>query len=128
MHSYHFQFVLPITSDEKDAMEKKLGELNRKDLKSTLELIYRDFGLKDEGEIDQFLASRNSLIHMGQFLCKSKPNHPKILEKVYPDDYAQEFYSLFHFLDRLVLKILGYGGPYQDWGDINQFPIRREQV
>jgi len=50
-------------------------------------------------EISDFINSRNELTHRGKFCTSDPPN---------------EFYSIVSFVDRLLLSLLGYQGPYLD--------------
>jgi hypothetical protein len=95
--------------------------------KSLVENLCNSINLNvSKQEIDLFVKSRNSLIHGGEFFCIVAT--PKQREKFkVPSAHTEEYLFLVNFLDRVFLRLLGYGGPYIDWR-VPGSPTRQEQV
>ena len=87
--------------DEKDLRDKLLA-LNRESFARILERLSKDIGLElTSDERRRFIASRNVLVHQGQF--------PR------PKNGAEEYFFMVHILDRIFLKLIGYSGAYVDY-------------
>lgn len=101
--------------------------LNRLPFRLVIQSICKEIGFDPGGQvIKHFVAYRNSLIHNGRFYCElpSSERAPRVKALATP---AQEYFFLLHFLDRLLLRLLGYSGPYIDWS-VPGGPVRREAV
>lgn len=86
-----------------DALCGKLRGLNRESFGRILKQLTKEIGLGlTSDERRKFIASRNSLIHRGQF---SGP----------PDHGVQEYFFMMNMLDRIFLKLVGYSGAYVDY-------------
>jgi hypothetical protein len=92
--------------------EGKLSELNRHSFRSVLTKLNEDLGRPITAKnIHQLVASRNSLIHSGQFACQ----HAEHRGSQSLHDAVEEYYQLCSILDRLMLGLLGYRGTYNEW-------------
>ena len=101
---------LPV--EEIEMLYLKISELNRKPfgeiLRKFLESINFDV-TKEDDNIKCFIKSRNSLVHRGRFLhdtsnkstCKYKSSF-------------EEFTFIINFIDKVILKLIGYSGLYQN--------------
>lgn len=105
----------------------KILELNRKSFASLLKWLCNDINLETTGkEIRIFVESRNKLVHNGRFYCELATSDER--KKLSPlPSKIHEYLFLVNFLDRVFLKLLGYGGPYIDWR-VPGSPTRQEQV
>ncbi len=99
-----------LSVEKKEMLLLKIPELNRKTFKeiliSFLESI--DFDVeKENDDIECFIKSRNALVHRGQFFydihnesdCKYKSSF-------------EEFTFIINFIDKVILKLIGYSGYY----------------
>jgi hypothetical protein len=73
-------------------------------------------GLRADGEtIERVTRSRHALVQEGKFYYQLAPdNRPASLPPL--ASAADEYYFLIGFLDRVLLALLRYQGPYLDWG------------
>ena len=60
--------------------------------------------------INDFVASRNRLVHVGRF--RADPRAPRSSRF---EDSVAEYAFMMTFLDRFFLRLLGYSGPFLDW-------------
>lgn len=90
----------------------KIPELNRKPFKEILIRFLESINFDVEKENDNikcFIKSRNALVHRGQFFydiynesdCKYKSSF-------------EEFTFIINFIDKVILKLIGYSGLYQN--------------
>ena len=80
----------------------------------------------DSQEMNLFVECRNSLIHEGEFYCETAT--PKKRNRCNPlNTRFEEYLFLVNFLDKVFLKLLGYGGPYIDWRGPGR-PTHRDQI
>jgi hypothetical protein len=78
------------------------GALNRRPLKDKIVSLANWLGIKFlPDEIDRFVAARDLLAHEGKFPDEGSP--------------VEHYLRMQHFLDRIVLRFFGYGGPYYDF-------------
>lgn len=63
-------------------------------------------------EITAVINSRNALIHTGNFYCLLIEDENKTKDR---SKLGEEYFFLTHFLDKIILKIIGYSGPYWSW-------------
>ncbi len=112
---------------QRDAICKKLSELNRRPFKAILKGLFDYIDLRvDEQDLALFVKSRDSLVHQGRFYYETATlDDRKQVEPFHSE--IEEYCFLVNFLDRVFLKLLGYGGPYIDRRMPNQ-QIHREQV
>ena len=90
----------------------RLGELNRPPLRITLEDFCESLSLNmPSQEIARVVGIRNSLIHRVRFLDDA--------------ENSAQYFQLLNFLDRILLKILGYDGYYID---CTTSPWKRVQI
>jgi hypothetical protein len=65
--------------------------------------------------IERVTRSRHALVHEGKFYCQLAPeSRPASLPPL--ASAADEYYFLIGFLDRVLLALPCYQGPYLDWG------------
>lgn len=97
------------------ASRAKIEGLNRASFRRTLKGLCQSIGLKPpRNEIELFIASRDQLVHTGQFYCEAATSEER--ERLAPlADVTAEFFFLVSFLDRIFLKLFGYSGPFTDW-------------
>ena len=106
------------------SMTGKLKELNRSSFKRILHAIFQSIEFSpSEAETNLFVKCRNSLVHAGRF-CDLKPEEhellycmpqmPDELKQVEDDTAALQYFFLEYFVDRVILKVLGYSGPFND--------------
>jgi hypothetical protein len=68
----------------------------------------------DADTIERVTRSRHALVHEGKFYCQLAPtSRPASLPPLASP--ADEYFFLVAFLDRLILALLRYQGPYLDW-------------
>lgn len=70
----------------------------------------------EESDLGFFVKSRNELVHEARFVCQKKP----------PSDWPYstpeaEYFSMLRFVDRFVLRTIGYRGPYVDRSSGGEF-------
>jgi hypothetical protein len=68
----------------------------------------------DPDTLDRVTSSRHALVHEGKFYCQLDPDDRSASLPPLPRA-PDEYYSLISFLDRVILKLLRYQGPYLDW-------------
>lgn len=107
--------------------DKKIEGLNRRSFRYFIDKLCKQIGLKvEEKEIKLFVACRDKLIHKGRFYYEAATKQER--EECPPlPSKTHEYFFLVHFLDRIFLKLLGYGGIYIDWSVPGE-PSRREQT
>jgi hypothetical protein len=118
-----------IDRDSRKAMcnDKKVLELNRRSFAYFLKRLCRHIDLRvGEGDIKLFVQCRNKLVHDGRFYCAIATPDEQNKCKPLPSKW-HEYCFLINFLDKVFLKLLGYGGPYIDWR-VPCSPTRKEQV
>jgi hypothetical protein len=82
-------------------MKEKIAELNRRSFKTTLKEFCGSLGLGiDSTTIERVKNIRNKLVHEARFLNDE-------------DDWRQ-YLTLIHLLDRVILGVLQYRGPFID--------------
>lgn len=101
-----------LSVEEKQMLYSKISELNRKPfgeiLRKFLESINFDVK-KEDDNIKCFIKSRNSLVHRGRFL-HDKSNKSTCKYK----SSFEEFTFIINFIDKVILKLIGYSGLYQN--------------
>lgn len=106
--------------------DKKVEGLNRRSFGHILKKLCKHIGLQAERrEIELFIACRNSLVHTGRFYCKTATPEEQEICKPLPSE-EDEYFFLVSFLDRVLLKLLGYSGLYMNW--CLPWPPSKEQV
>ncbi|MAS37122.1 MAG: hypothetical protein CL610_24190 [Anaerolineaceae bacterium] len=88
---------------------------HKRNFRKWLEAIVIEFAVPITGaEIDSFVELRNSLVHELEWM---------------PSDITEQYQSVQHFLDRLLLRILGYKGYYlpatkfPQWSGCNMYKL-----
>jgi len=72
----------------------------------------------DADTISIFIDARNKLIHEATFLHLAKP------DKLHPfDSHAEEYFWLVGFVDRFVLRLIGYRGAFIDRANGSEAPL-----
>ena len=107
--------------------DKKVLELNHRSFAYFLKKLCRHIDLRiNEDHVRLFVQCRNKLVHYGRFYCAMANPEERNECNPLPSE-SHEYYFLVNFLDRVFLKLLGYSGPYVDWGtSVN--PVHRDQV
>ena len=87
--------------------KNKIFQLNRRSFRNIFTEIVRKFDISiTEDEITLFINCRDSLVHRGNFYCKTCQNDEK--QKCEPlHSYMSEYFFMVNMLDRIFLKILG---------------------
>lgn len=100
-----------------------ISEINRTPFKELLSDFCEYIGLKAD-DIQPIIDCRNSLIHTGKFFCQRGRADSKDVKK-YPQfkNPASEYFYLLNFVDKCILKLLGYKGLY-----INQSNFEEEEL
>lgn len=94
-----------------DNLGSKVKDLVRPTFREQLEQVFAQLHLTTEPDVTEcFVKSRNELIHEARFVCQG--NDP-------PPDWpfstpADEYFAMVRFADRLVLRAIGYRGPFLD--------------
>jgi len=99
-----------LSVEEKQMLYSKISELNRKTFKEILIRFLKSINFdieKENDNIKYFIKSRNALVHKGQFFydtcngsdCKYKSKF---------DEYT----FIINFIDKVILKLIGYSGLY----------------
>ena len=118
-----------VKKDDRKAIcgDKKIEGLNRRAFRYFIDKLCKQIGLKvEEKDLALFVECRNKLVHSGQFYCAAATKEER--EKCPPlPSKTHEYFFLVNFLDRIFLKLLGYGGVYIDWRAPGE-PARKEQV
>lgn len=87
--------------------EKKIEGLNRRSFGSILKELKNEFHVTlSSKEITLFTNCRNSLVHRGNFYCKTCQSDEKQECEPLPS-YMFEYFFMINVLDRIFLRILG---------------------
>lgn len=113
----------------------KVAELNRRPFEDILGQLLAGVGLTLSNEDRKAFAScRNSLAHDGQFWSSRTPRDDGCPFATGWQGNMQEYFFLESLVDRVILRVLDYDGPYLDWRPNpsepveNQLPVRRQHV
>lgn len=87
--------------------EEKIEGLNRRSFGSILRKLINEFHVNiEEDEISLFIKCRDSLVHRGNFYCKTCRSEER--QKCEPlFSYMTEYFFMVNVLDRIFLRILG---------------------
>jgi hypothetical protein len=84
------------------AMLSSIKGLNRRPLSWKLNDLAKWLGIKFEpGEVEKFVETRNRLAHEGRFPETGTP--------------IEHYQRMQHFMDRVILRLFDYHGPYYDF-------------
>jgi hypothetical protein len=110
-----------VDSADRNAVYRKLPELNRRAFKELLTDLLAHIQLAvAKQELDLFVKCRDSLVHQVRFYCQTAT--PEDRQHIPPlPTPADEYFFLVNFLDKVMLKLLGYSGTYNDWRLPEQF-------
>jgi hypothetical protein len=116
-----------VGSIQRSEICRKLSELNRRPFKDILIDLFDYIDLRvEEQDLALFVKCRDSLVHQGRFYYETATlGDRKQVEPLHSE--IEEYCFLVNFLDKVLLKLLGYSGPYIDRRIPTQ-PIHREQV
>ena len=90
-----------LDNEQLEDMTEKIAELNRRAFKTVLREFCDSLGLGiGSAAIERVKDIRNKLVHEARFLNDEK--------------YWRQYLTLVHLLDRVMLRILDYRGPYLD--------------
>lgn len=106
------------TADIVDAKERRIAELKHKannllqpTFRQQISEVHRVLRLSmDVEQVRRFIASRNELVHEARFVCQ-RDTPPGGWP--YPGP-AGEYFAMLLFVDRLLLRTIGYRGPFVD--------------
>lgn len=100
---------------DRNALRGKLQGINRRSLNQVVKHLASDIGVHlNSKERRMFVASRNALIHQGQFYCNGVEAGEVERTCTPTDSPVEEYFFMVNILDRIFLKLLGYSGPYFD--------------
>ena len=93
----------------------KLGDFNHPTFAFLIGRICSKIGLTvTERDLELVKASRNKLVHEGQFYFAAADSYDK--KKLQPlHSQIAEYFFLVNFLDRMILQMFGYSGYYINW-------------
>jgi hypothetical protein len=116
-------------------ISKRAKELNNAPFKDILAQLFKSVDLRTvKGDADLFADCRNSLAHAGRFLSTTRPPDKRCPFAQGWAGNKQEYFFMQSLVDRVVLRLLDYDGPYLDcrvrWEDMEaqRPPIPREHV
>lgn len=96
------------------AVRDKLGQWDPSFRRVVLYMIEQLGLVEDEKSVKAIVASRNSLVHTGQFLSVKDPAKGKDLGFA---DAEHKFFTLLSFVDRILLRIVGHLGMYTNYSE-----------
>lgn len=113
-----------IEAEEIQSLVEKLKELNRTSFKRILDAIFKSIGFSPtKAETRLFVKCRDRLVHTGRFYDPT-PEERSLFYYISPqrdrsesthDDFVvPQYYFLRCFVDRVILKLLGYNGSFHD--------------
>ena len=87
--------------------KNKINQLNRRSFRNIFKEIVKNFGINiTSDEITLFIKCRDSLVHRGNFYCKTCQLEER--RKCEPLlSYMAEYFFMVNILDRIFLRILG---------------------
>lgn len=93
-----------------DALESKLGGCTHHTFRQCIEQVQSVLRIEvDRGKVSIFIEARNRLIHDAKFLHLAEPGGKHGFQH-----HAEEYFWLIGFVDRFVLRLIGYRGAYID--------------
>lgn len=118
-----------LTNGAKDALARtigaKAGDILRPTFRNAIKQVCQAIGINvSDTEIKQFVHSRNQLIHEARFVCQMDAP-----PKDWPfETIAEEYFWMLRFLDRIVLRFIGYRGAFFDrfLRDHSEVPVEPE--
>lgn len=115
-----------LESKQSSKIAGKLPGMNRESFRQVLLSLLDLLDLELEGdELQQFLDSRNCLVHQGQFYCKAVEKDEATVRSDPLPSVSAEYYFMVYVLDRIVLSLVGYNGEHRDW---RAFPEEKKFV
>jgi 8-oxo-dGTP pyrophosphatase MutT (NUDIX family) len=101
---------LGITQASTDTLVSKLSGFSHHTFRQYIEHVQELLHIKvDRNAVTHFIAARNRLIHDATFLHLAEPGGKHGFR-----DHAHEYFSLLAFVDRFILRLIGYRGAYLD--------------
>ena len=98
-----------------NALRAKLRGLNRRSFSQIIKHLALDIDLQlHSKERGTFVTSRDFLVHQGQFHCKAVQAGEAKRTRTLKDSPVEEYFFMMDILDRIILALLGYSGPYVD--------------
>lgn len=106
------------TADNVGAKEQRIAELTQKannllqpTFRQLISQVHRVLRLSiDVEQVRRFIVSRNELVHEARFVCQ-RDTSP--VGWPYPSP-ADEYFAMLLFVDRLLLRTVGFRGPFVD--------------
>lgn len=104
-----------LSSEKRKLIYANLMALNNVPFEELINQLCHYLNLEmPERAIKLFVACRNKLVHEGAFYCKSATEEERARCQPLPNPWS-EYAFLVSFLDRILLRILDYDGPFIDW-------------
>lgn len=127
-HEWFKRRGLPQLLEDDMIAPDSFSDLNRAPFRQLVTALTEALDLlTTEEEIPALVASRNKLVHQGQFACVATAAQ-KGLPKPPSSEVIEEYLAVVHLLDRTVLRLLDYEGPYyrQRMGGKELFKLARK--
>jgi len=104
-------------------VRETLGQLGHPHFKRILSFMLNELALAEDNEVVRHVVeTRNSLVHYGQFLSTRDPEQAI---RFGFGDAGVELFTLISFVDRLMIRILGYSGTYIDYSRSTTSTLRQ---
>jgi len=109
---YDIKNNINLSVEKKGMLFCKISELNKKPFKEILKRFLKNINFdveKENDNIECFIKSRNALVHSGQFFY--------VINKKNTCQYKspfEEFTFIINFIDKVILKLIGYSGLYHN--------------
>ena len=120
---------LHATDEKKQA--KRVAERDRVcgvvqcSLSERIRQMWKYIGLhRPSRDAENFARSRNCLAHTGRFACSPENRAASHGRNVHWSTPVEEYGFLVSLLDRTILRILNYDGPYIDWRRLDHYERR----
>lgn len=101
-----------LLDEKKGMLFSKLSELNRKSFGEILGKFLENINFdveKEKANIKCFIKSRNSLVHRGRFIYDTRNKSTCKYKSSF-----EEFTFIINFIDKVILKLIGYSGLYHN--------------
>jgi hypothetical protein len=116
-----------LDNTERAIAYRNLQGLNRKPFEEIVAALCTEIQMNvPEQDRKLFVRCRNSLVHTGRFYCARADEVDRATVPPHPGP-TEEYFWLLHFMDRLLLRLVGYQGPYIDWSRPGE-PVRRTSL
>jgi len=101
---------LELSNEATESLIAKSGGCNHPTFRECIDHVQKLLRIRIErNNVTTFINARNRLIHEATFLHLAQPNRELPFS-----NHAEEYFWLVSFVDRFVLRLIGYRGPYLD--------------